>query len=473
MTYKIPKNPCLSVFRPYDIRGPVSDNELSVDLCYAIGLSVGSESLRHGHDAIVTGRDGRLTSESLYTGFLAGLKASGMLITDLGLCTSPMLYFARVHLKLKAAAILTASHSPKHYNGLKIIINDDTLLDEKIKNIYDRIVNNDLVYAEHLRDIKPFAIKPAYIKAITEKYKLSKPVKIVVDCGNGTGGVVAEELFTALGCEVIPLFCEVDGNFPNHHPDPIDPSNMQDLRAAVITHKAALGVGFDGDADRIGIVDGSGEIILTDRILMFLAENVLKNYPKGTPIVFDIKCSDHLAAHIKKHGGTPEIWTTGHSRIKMRMRDLNAPMAGEMSAHIFFQDEWIGCDDGMLTGARILKLCEQKNKSFTDIIQSYQVGICSPEIRTPVSDVDKHRVIKHLIASINDPEIINVSTLDGLRISFANGWGLIRASLTEPSLTMRFEGKTEQDLEQIKNKMQDWLRQTYQALDLSDKYQST
>ena len=256
---------------------------------------------------------------------------------------------------------------------------------------------------------------------------------------------------------MIPLFTEVDGNFPNHHPDPVDYQNLVDLQRAVVAHKAECGFAFDGDADRIGVVNKDGEIIVTDRILMLFAEAVLSKYTEKKSIVFDVKCSDYLFHHIKACGGEPVIWTTGHSRIKKKMREVAAPMAAEMSAHIFFQDEWIGCDDGMLAGARLLYLAQQSGLSFSSLIEQYQVGCLSPEIRLPTSDETKHLVIEQVRKMLNDPQITNICEVDGLRLSFQNGWGLVRASLTEPSITMRFEGSTQETLSEIQDKMTSWV----------------
>lgn len=455
--YRIEPNPSRKVFRAYDIRGPVAEDSLNPNLCYSIGLAVGTESMHSNHTEIVTGRDGRLSSPELYTAFLTGLQETGIQIKDIGLCTSPLLYFARSHLNLMSAAVLTASHSPKHYNGLKIILKGDTLLDEKIQTIYQRIANGNFVKAK-TKPIQEIDIKPAYISRIVSKHKLSKPVKIVIDCGNGAAGVIAPDLYKALGAEVISMYDTPDGNFPNHHPDPIDTKNLKDLQQAVLTHGAECGFAFDGDADRIGIVNCAGEIIVTDRTLMLLADEILTRYPKNTPMVFDVKCSDRLFNHIHQQGGAPYIWTTGHSRIKKKMQELAAPLAGEMSAHIFFQDDWIGCDDGVLAGARILHVCEKKQQPFSVLINQYQIGHISPEIRLNIPyEEEKHNVIAALIAHAKTIPNIKISTVDGLRVSFSNGWGLIRASLTEPGLTLRFEGNTQKDLEDIQSLMTSWL----------------
>ena len=468
--YIVEKNPSRNVFRAYDIRGPVSPDALNENLCYSIGLAVGSESMILGHQQIVTGKDGRLSSPALYHAFLKGLQETGIKIYDIGLSTSPMLYFARAHLTLMSAAILTASHSPKHYNGLKIILNGDTLLDEKIQTIYQRI-KNLAFQTSPAQGIETVDIKPAYIDAIVNKHQLTHPVKIVIDCGNGAGGVIAPQLYRALGADVISLYESPDGNFPNHHPDPIDIRNLKDLQKAVVQHNAECGFAFDGDADRIGIVNRSGDIIVTDRTLMLLADDVLERSPKNTPMVFDVKCSDALFKHVQKKGGTPHIWTTGHSRIKKKMQELGAPMAGEMSAHIFFKDNWIGCDDGILAGARILDICQKKNLPFSELIEQYQVGHISPEIRQTIPfEKEKHAIIENLIIHAHTIPHIKISTIDGLRVSFDHGWGLIRASLTEPGLTLRFEGNTASDLKNIQAQMTFWL---HQVLEQYSKSQSS
>jgi phosphomannomutase/phosphoglucomutase len=455
--YKVEKSPSRKVFRAYDIRGPVAPDQLNENLCYSIGLAVGSESMALDHKEIVTGRDGRISSPSLYKAFLAGLQETGIKIYDIGLSTSPLLYFARSHLKLMSAAVLTASHSPKHYNGLKIILNGDTLLDEKIQTIFERIKHQHFLKS-NTQEIESIDIKPAYINAIVNQHRLQSDIKIVIDCGNGAGGVIAPDLYRALGAEVISLYETPDGNFPNHHPDPIDTRNLKDLQKAVLANNAECGFAFDGDADRIGIVNRSGDIIVTDRTLMLLADDILSRSPKNTPMVFDVKCSDKLFKHIEEKGGTPHIWTTGHSRIKKKMQEFNAPLAGEMSAHIFFKDNWIGCDDGVLAGARILDICEKKGLSFSTLIEQYQVGHISPEIRQTIPfEEKKHDVINHLITYAKTIPNIKISTVDGLRVSFSHGWGLIRASLTEPGLTLRFEGDTQRDLEDIQTQMTAWL----------------
>lgn len=453
--YKIP-SPAASVFRAYDIRGKVTPELINEDLCYALGLSIGSESLSKGDLDIVAGCDGRLTSPRLFKALLTGLQETGIRITNIGLVTSPMLYFSRIHLGFKSAVMLTASHSPKDQNGLKTILGDDIILDEKITNLYNRIQHKNFIFGEH-HAISTYDIKPAYLKAIKDRYSLKRRYKIVVDCGNGATGVIAKEAFEAIGCDVIALYDEVDGNFPNHHPDPIEHSNLQDLQKAVLTYQADLGLAFDGDGDRVGFVDNQGEIIVTDRILMLLCSDIKDKYPPKTPVVFDVKCSNHLFDHIKSIGLEPIIWTTGHSRIKKKMQELNAPLAGEMSAHVFFQDNWYGFDDGIHTGARLLSIIEDDQTSFHQIMQQYQIGIITGETLIPTPDHIKYDIINRLLSHIDHSQIVRIDTVDGARITFKNGWGLIRASNTGPNLTTRFEGNTTQDIETIKKTMMKWL----------------
>jgi phosphomannomutase / phosphoglucomutase len=462
-SYNIVKNINSSIFRAYDIRGVVTADGLSCDVIYTIGLAIGSQIIESGDTKVVIGRDGRLSSPALHDALQTGLHDSGCDITDIGLVPSPVVYYAAITLKIDAAVMLTGSHNPKDYNGLKIILGKKTLTAQKITMLYDRIIKGDLKYGSG--SIKNIDLANKYLADIVARIKLAKPLKVVIDCGNGAAGEIAPRLFKALGCDVVALWCEIDGNFPNHHPNPSESKNMQDLIAAVKSHKADIGLAFDGDADRIGVVSNTGEIIWPDRQMMLFAVDVLSRNPGGK-IVFDVKSTNHLAAVIKENGGVPILWKTGHSVLKAKMIAEKAVLAGEMSGHIFFQDNWYGFDDGLYVGSRMLQLLAASDNSLSDIFASFPLGINTPELHVEMADNIKFAYIEKLKQLVDIPGA-KINYIDGLRIEYPFGWALIRASNTTPCLTLRFEADSEALLADIQHAVKELMLSAEPSLDLA------
>lgn len=445
-TYSIPTNIPKTIFRTYDIRGIV-DEQLTPGLLYAIGLAIGAEAHARGQQQLAIGRDGRLSGPTLLTALKAGLLDSGRDLIDIGLVPTPVLYFGTHFLGTQSGMILTGSHNPSDYNGIKIVLEGDTLAESDIQALYERVINQDFVYGKG--KVIQQNIDKDYLERITQDIKLKRPMKIVIDAGNGAAGEIAPILFRALGCEVIELFCDIDGNFPNHHPDPTVEANLTDLKTSVLAHKADLGLAFDGDGDRLGIVTDEGELIWPDRQMMLFAEDILTRLPSAE-ILFDVKCTMHLPRVIEKAGGTPIMWKTGHSLLKAKMRETQAPLAGEMSGHIFFKERWYGFDDGIYAGARLLEILSQSTKSVADIFRTLPNSINTPEIKLMLSEEKKAQFMKDFIqtATFSDAQI---NDIDGIRVDFEDGWGLVRASNTTPCLTLRFEADNNVALERIKN----------------------
>ena len=462
-SYNIVKNINSSIFRAYDIRGVVADDCLSCDAVYTIGLAIGSQIIASGDTKVIIGRDGRLSSPQLHDALTSGLHDSGCDITDIGLVPSPVVYYAAITLKIAAAIMLTGSHNPKDYNGLKIILGKKTLTAEKITSLYDLIVKGDFKYG--CGSMKSIDLTERYIADIVARIKLAKPLKVVIDCGNGAAGAIAPQLFRALGCDVVNLYCEIDGNFPNHHPNPSESENMQDIITAVKSHKADIGLAFDGDADRIGVVTGAGEIITPDRQMMLFASDVLSRNPGGK-IVFDVKSTNYLAAVIKDAGGVPILWKTGHSVLKAKMIAEKAVLAGEMSGHIFFQDNWYGFDDGLYVGCRMLELLAASDSSLSEIFLGLPLGINTPELHVEMADDVKFAYIEKLKQLVNIPGA-KINYIDGLRIEYPFGWALIRASNTTPCLTLRFEADSEALLADIQHAVKELMLSAEPSLDLA------
>ncbi len=440
ITTDIPK----SIFRAYDIRGIVGETFIPNNI-YTIGLAIGSEAQKRGEQTIIIGRDGRLSGPELLKSLSAGIRASGCNVINLGEVTTPILYYATNVLSSTSGVMLTGSHNPPNYNGIKIVLQGNALYEQGIYNLHDRIVNKDFSYGEGKEELKP--IIDDYITRVVSDIKLAKKLKVVVDCGNGVGGRVAPKLFKALGCEIIELFCEVDGNFPNHHPDPSDDKNLQDLVKAVKANKADVGLAFDGDADRVGVVTNEGKIIASDRLLMFFAIDMLSRHP-GAVIPFDVKSTRHLADQITKHGGVPLMMQTGHSYIKAKMKEINALLAGEFSGHTFFKERWYGFDDGIYTGARFLELLAKDSRTSDQIFTALPDCMHTPELKLPMSDEMKFAFMDKLQKQIQFADA-KVTTIDGVRADFKDGFGLIRSSNTTPYLIMRFEGDTAEALARI------------------------
>jgi phosphomannomutase/phosphoglucomutase len=433
-----------SIFREYDIRGVYPDqvNENALNLiAKAIAIKCDQENIRE----ICIGRDGRLSGESLLKSLEKSLSSYGIDIQNIGLVTTPLLYYAAKKNKFKSGVMITGSHNPKNYNGIKLIINDKPVSGNEIYNLLDKDKEKPKVPGK----IEFLDIKSNYVEEVKNNIQIDDNVrlKVVIDCGNGAAGCIAPKLFNALGCEVIELFTEVDGNFPNHHPDPGKLENLQDLITKVKSTKADLGLAFDGDGDRVGLVTDKGDVIYPDKILMILCKEIL-NKNKGS-IIFDVKCTNALPDLIQNLGGTPIMSPTGHFHIKNGIKEHNPLLAGEMSGHIFFNDKWYGFDDGHYSGARIIELILNSKKSISVINDDLPNLFSTPELNITVTDETKFKIIEDFSMKCNlHGEKIKI---DGLRINFKNGWGLLRASNTTPKLVMRFEGNTEDDLKEIQS----------------------
>ena len=435
------------VFRAYDIRGPVGIGGLSADFAYAIGLAIGSEVREQGQKTIVVGRDGRLSGPELTTALVRGLCGAGLTVLNVGVVPTPLVYFATNRLETNSGVMVTASHNPGHHNGFKIVVDGKTLTTQRISAL--RIQIQECRFMKGKGKQIDIDIIQDYKDLILKQIQLERRLKIVVDCGNGVAGKIVPDLYRKLNCEVVELFCEVDGRFPNHHPDPTIPENLIDLISTVKKTASDIGLAFDGDADRLGVVTNKGEIIWPDRQMMLFSTDLLSRLP-GSDIIFDVKCSRRLPEIIKKHGGNPIMWRTGHSVLKAKLFEVNAPLAGEMSGHIFFKDEWFGFDDGIYVGARLLRIISQQDKSISEIFASLPDSINTPELKLPMTEEDKLIFMQKLVqqADFSEAKLI---TLDGLRVEFNYGWGLIRPSNTSPYLILRFEADTESELKRIQD----------------------
>jgi phosphomannomutase / phosphoglucomutase len=448
--YHIPPHIPRDIFRAYDIRGPVNPQHLTPDLAYAIGLAIGAEALERQEHTVIVGRDGRLSGPLLHHALCAGLLASGIHITDIGVTPTPLMYYATFRFAVASGVMVTASHNPGDHNGFKIVLQGKTLTTEDIAGIYERIVERRFVYAAVAGQKSTLAcIIDDYIHYIHERIVLQRPLKIVVDCGNGVPGLVAPALYRALGCEVVELYCEVDGRFPNHHPDPLVPENLTALIERVRLEKADLGLAFDGDGDRLGVVTDQGEIIWPDRQMMLFSQDVLAKNP-GATIIFDVKCSRFLPVIIEQAGGRPLMWRTGHSIIKNKMLAIGATLAGEMSGHIFFKDDWFGFDDGLYVGVRLLQILSRQNLSAAQVFAALPNSLNTPELKIAMDEDKKAGFMAQLLQSADFGAAAQKITIDGLRVNFPYGWGLVRPSNTSPCLTLRFEADTPADLETIK-----------------------
>jgi phosphomannomutase/phosphoglucomutase len=449
------------IFRAYDIRGIVGES-LTEEIVFYIGKAIGSEAKSQNQRSIIIARDGRLSGPTLSEALRKGILDTGCDVIDIGSVPTPLLYFATNILSTQSGVMLTGSHNPSNYNGLKVVINGKTLSEEKIQQLYQRIINHNLESGQGKYSEQDISEK--YISRILEDVNLSKSLKIIIDAGNGIAGKIAPTLFKRLGCEVIELFCEVDGNFPNHHPDPTIPENLKDIIEAVRVHKADVGLAFDGDGDRLGVVTNLGEIIWPDRQLMLYAEDVLSRN-KSAKIIYDVKCTQHLSKIIKEAGGVPLMWKTGHSLIKNKMREENSPLSGEMSGHIFFKDRWYGFDDGLYTGVRLLEILSKQDKSISEIFQSLPNSINTPELKLAVNNDQRSKLIEGLKISPAFQDA-NLITIDGVRIEFEKSWGLMRGSNTTPHLILRFEAEDENHLKEIQDKFRKELLKLDSSLEL-------
>lgn len=436
------------IFRAYDIRGIVGET-LTVETVTQIGQAIGSEAASRGEQGVIVGRDGRISSPELAEALIAGLRASGRDVIDVGMVPTPVLYFATHFLDANSGVMLTGSHNGPEYNGLKIVLGGDTLAEDAIQGLYDRIVENNLETGQGT--LQSVDLNAEYIRRISEDIPvaLGGAFKIVVDCGNGVAGGLAPQLYRALGHDVVELYCEIDGNFPNHHPDPSQPENLQALIERVKTEQADLGFAFDGDGDRLGVVDSDGKIIWPDRQLMLLAKDVLLRNA-GAEIIFDVKCSRYLKAVIEASGGKPLMWKTGHSLIKRKMKETNAPLAGEMSGHIFFKERWYGFDDALYTGARVLEVLMNAKLKPAEVFAELPEGISTPELKVSLVEQAHQPFMQALKAKMafDGAEIFDI---DGVRAEFSDGWGLVRPSNTSPYLVLRFEAETQGALNRIQD----------------------
>jgi phosphomannomutase/phosphoglucomutase len=434
-----------NIFRAYDIRGIVG-SEITPELSRLIGQAIGSEAIAQGESAIFVARDGRTHGPELSAALVEGLASSGCDVIDLGAVPTPLLYFATCEEPdSNSGVMLTASHNPADYNGFKVVINGVTLADDDIQALRSRIERNDLDSGQG--EIQQRDILPAYIERIFSDVALAGEVKLVIDAGNGITGNVAPQLFEELGCEVIPLYCEVDGSFPNHEADPSREENLADLIAKVKETGADLGIALDGDGDRIGVVTASGQIIWPDRLLMLFAKDIVTGHP-GCDVIFDVKSTRELNNLVTSYGGRPIMWKTGHSHMKAKMQETGALLGGELSGHIFIKERWYGFDDGMYAGTRLLEIMTLRDQSLDDIFASFPVLPATPELKIEVPEESKFSLIEKL-AKQADFSSGKITTLDGIRVDFAKGWGLVRASNTSPCLTLRFEGETEQVVEHL------------------------
>ena len=432
------------IFKAYDICGIVGKT-LTPAIVETIGRAIGSELIERGRRDIVTGRDGRLSGPELSAALSRGMRAAGVNVIDVGQVATPMVYFAAHHFDTQSGVMLTGSHNPPDYNGLKIVLAGETLSGDAIQALRTRAENGQL--ASGAGTYRQENIAEQYIGRIASDVKLARPMKIAIDCGNGVGGATAPTLFRRLGCEVSELFCEVDGNFPNHHPDPSVPENLQDLIAALASSDAEIGLAFDGDADRLGVVSKRGEIIYPDRQLMLFAADVLSRVP-GSPIIFDVKSTRNLFGWITRHGGKPILWKTGHSLVKKKMKEIDAPLAGEMSGHVFFKERWYGFDDGLYAGARLLEILS-KERDLDATLAALPDAVSTPELHIKLDEGENYSLIEKLrdTARFDNPR--EVITIDGLRVEYADGFGLARASNTTPVMVLRFEADTDAALKRI------------------------
>ena len=432
-----------SIFREYDIRG-IYPEQINEEVVYKIAKAISVKCLNEGISEICIARDGRLSGEKLLFALENSLSKNGIDVINTGMATTPLLYFAAKKSECKSGVMITGSHNPKNYNGIKLIINDKPVSGTEIYNLIDKVHKA----SERKGKITFRDFKEEYISEIKKNIVINEKPKVVIDCGNGASGCIAPKLYSELGCNVINLYTEVDGNFPNHHPDPGKPENLTDLIEKVKETNADIGLAFDGDGDRVGLVTDSGEIVYPDKILMMICKDILSSN-KGK-IIFDVKCTDSLPKLIEENGGTPLMYPTGHFNIKNGIKEHNPLLAGEMSGHIFFNDKWYGFDDGVYSGARIIELKSKTKKSVSNLNKELPILFSTPELNIEVSDEKKFEIVKKFVANCTlKGEKISI---DGLRINFDNGWGLLRASNTTPMLVMRFEGNTEENLISIKNK---------------------
>ncbi len=448
------------IFRAYDIRG-IFGKSLDVGVARAIGQAIGTIMHEQGLRSIVVGRDGRLSSPELAAGLIEGLRNAGREVIDIGLAPTPVVYFGAHHLHTGSGVVVTGSHNPPDYNGFKIVIDGTTLSGAAITDLYTRISQAKLHQAQSPGSLDHRDISDDYIQRITSDLQIERRMRVVVDAGSGVAGAIAPALLEAIGAQVDAIFCEVDGSFPHHHPDPSDPRNLTDLIDAVKRLDAEIGIAFDGDGDRLGVVTRDGEMIFPDRLLMLFASDVLERNP-GACIIYDVKCTGHLAGHILRHGGSPLMWKTGHSLIKAKMKETEAELAGEMSGHFFFRERWYGFDDGLYAACRLLEILASRSQTPKEVFAELPKGVSTPELHIKMEEGQPHRFIDSFVGLANFSDA-RLSTIDGLRADWPDGWGLVRASNTTPVLVLRFDADNEAAIRRI----QDAFRTQMLAIDAS------
>ena len=432
------------IFKAYDIRGIVGKT-LTAAIVRRIGHGLGSLAAERGQRAVAVGRDGRLSGPELASALMEGIRLAGIDTIDVGSVPTPVVYFAAHHLGCGSCVAVTGSHNPPDYNGLKMVVGGETLAGETIQGIRQRVEAGDLCHGAG--QASGADVGPAYLARIVGDVRLARPMKIVIDCGNGVAGGIAPELFRTLGCDLVELFCEVDGNFPNHHPDPSRPENLQDLIRALRDTDAEIGLAFDGDGDRLGVVTRDGQIIYPDRQLMLFAADVLRRCP-GQQIIYDVKCTRLLAPWIREHGGEPLMWKTGHALVKAKLKATGAPLAGEMSGHMFFKERWFGFDDGLYAGARLLEILS-RTADANAVLEALPDSSSTPELNIAMHEGEPFTLLDELRRDAHFEDAREIITIDGLRVEYADGFGLARPSNTTPVVVLRFEADNRAALDRI------------------------
>ncbi|TRW95592.1 phosphomannomutase/phosphoglucomutase [Candidatus Methylobacter oryzae] len=443
------------IFKAYDIRGIVGKT-LTKDVVYDIGRALGTITKEHGCKTIVVGQDGRTSSPALAEALIQGIITTGVNVLDIGMTPTPVLYFVARHTEGRSGVMVTGSHNPADYNGLKMVVNGETLADEKIQQLKTCIDNQAFTTGKPGSVEQNGTFSNEYMGIISEDIRIARPMSVVLDCGNGVAGKLGPMLLKTLGCDVKELFCDIDGTFPNHHPDPSNPKNLSELIATVKHYKADIGIAFDGDGDRLGVVDSNGKIIWPDRQMMLFAKDVLASKP-GAEVIYDVKCSRHLSDQIIKHGGRPTLWKTGHSLIKAKLKETGAKLAGEMSGHIFFNDRWFGFDDALYAASRLIEILSRDSRSSAEVFADFPDSINTPELNVALEEGENFTFMKSLLAAANFSSG-RITDIDGMRVDFPNGWGLVRASNTTPSLVIRFEADTEAALHNIQEQFRQLMK---------------
>lgn len=445
-----------SIFKAYDIRGVV-DKTLTLEAARAVGQALGSLAREKNISTLCVGRDGRLSGPKLSEALIEGITDMGVNVKSIGMTPTPVLYFATFLTETGSGVAVTGSHNPPEYNGLKMMMGKDTLYGDGIQDLRHRI-EAGITVSEQKGSVEEIDVVTPYLKKITDDVKIAHPIKVAIDCGNGVTGPIAMELFKRLGCEVTPLYTEIDGHFPNHHPDPSKPANLKDLIETVKNTDVELGLAFDGDGDRLGVVTKSGQIIYPDRQIMLFAADILKHNP-GAPIIYDVKCTRRLVPWIKEHGGVPTICRTGHSLVKAKLKETQAPFAGEMSGHLFFNDKrWPGFDDGLYAGARILEILS-RCPNPSEVLEALPTAVNTPELHIEMAEGENKRFVEKLQKQLHFDDATDVITIDGIRVEWNDGFALARSSNTTPVVVLRLEGDTPEALERIKTRFAEALKQ--------------